>query len=131
MKFFLSLLAIASLPLLTNQAQAQAPVTGTLGSSASYTPLTAAIVPEQGDKSAAAQGAGSSAPIKAVPQTERKRKPTQVTDGTATEHHATDRSARGARPERSARSARGGTEAGRGAGAGRPAGAGAGRGRGN
>ncbi|MBC6608470.1 hypothetical protein H8B13_16710 [Hymenobacter sp. BT188] len=127
MKSLLSLLVVASLSLLINQAQAQAPVIGKLSRSDTPTLLASAVVPGQGDKSATAQGAGSSAPIKAVPQTEAKRKPKRVTDATAPEQRATSRSARGARPEHSARSARGGTEAGRGA----SRAAGAGRGRGN
>jgi|GEM_PF-5706260 len=71
------------------------------------------------------------APVKAVPQTARKRKPAHVDETGAVEPAAEARPARGARPERSARGPRRGAEAGqsaRGAASGRAARAGRGRG---
>ncbi|GAC1374896.1 MAG: hypothetical protein NVSMB30_18360 [Hymenobacter sp.] len=88
-------------PLLLVTARAQAPVPeqpralGTI-----FTGLPAAG--EQGERPAA-QGPGAEAPIKAVPQTERKNKPERVDD---TQPATPPAEARSARPERSARSER-------------------------
>ena len=79
---------------------------------------------------ASAQVPAQEAPVKAVPQTERKLKPERV-DAPGEEPAGARTSARGERPERSARGARGRRDADRGArGGGREAG-GPGHGRGH